>query len=59
MKKISWYIEFLSVEDINLCYSRLAYLCNVNYKGISMFNSLIDLKKIQNILVELNPKLHM
>lgn len=53
MKKDSWYIEFLSVEDINLCYSRLSYLCNINYKGISMSNLTIDLRKIQNILAEL------
>ena len=53
MKEHSWYIEFLSVEDINLCYSRLAYLCNINYKGISMKNLTVDLNKIIKILIEL------
>lgn len=57
MKENSWYIEFLSVEDINICYSRLCYLCNVNYKGLSMMNSTIDLKKIILILLELKCKL--
>ena len=57
MKESSWYIEFLSVEDINLCYSRLAYLCNINYKGISMSNLTIDLNKVIKILFELKSKL--
>ena len=53
MKESSWYIEFLSVEDINICYSRLAYLCNINYRGLSMFNLTVDLRKVITILVEL------
>ena len=53
MKPSSWYIEFLSVEDINICYSRLSYLCNINYKGISMSNLTIDLHKVVNILLNL------
>jgi len=53
MKEKSWYIEFICSKNINVCYSRLAYLCNINYKGISMTNSKIDLKKVNNILLEL------
>ena len=53
MKDTAWYIEFLSIEDINICYSRLAYLCNINYKGISMSNLTIDLNKINEILITL------
>ena len=50
MKETSLYVEFLSVENVNLCYSRLSYLNNVNYKGISMYNSTVDLEKINQIL---------
>ena len=53
MKETSIYVEFLSVEDVNLCYSRLAYLNNINYKGISMSNSSVDLEKINKILSNL------
>lgn len=53
MKKNAWYIEFLSKEGINICYSRLAYLCDINYKGISMENLTIDLNKIENTLKDL------
>ena len=53
MKNDSWYIEFLPIECINVCYSRLAYLYNINYKGIAMKDFTIDLKKIENILNEL------
>ena len=53
MKNDSWYIEFLPIECINVCYSRLAYLYNINYKGIAMKDFTIDLKKIENILKEL------
>ena len=53
MKCDAWYIEFLSVEDINLCYSRLAYLCNVNYIGLSMMNNTIDTTKIINVFNEI------
>lgn len=53
MRENAWYIEFLSIQDINICYSRLAYLCNINYKGISMSNLTIDLKKIHNVLFQL------
>ena len=57
MKTSSWYIEFLSTEDINICYSRLAYLCNVNYIGLSMSNFSINLNKIIKVLIDLNTKL--
>ena len=53
MKKNSWYIEFLSKEDINICYSRLAYLCGINYKGILMKRYTIDLVKIETTLKDL------
>lgn len=53
MNENSLYIEFLSTTEINICYSRLAYLCNINYKGIPMKNNIIDLKIIKNILNEL------
>ena len=55
MKSDSWYIEFLSIEDINICYTRLAYMCNINYKGVSMSNLTIDLMNVINILKELKP----
>ena len=57
MKDTSWYIEFLSTEDINICYSRLAYLCNVNYIGLSMSNRTINLNKIIKVLIQLNTEL--
>ena len=50
MKETSLYVEFLPIKDVNLCYSRLAYLNNVNYKGISMYNSTVDLEKVNKIL---------
>lgn len=50
MNPDSWYIEFLSNEDINICYSRLAYFSNVNYKAILMKNFTVDLNKVENIL---------
>lgn len=49
LKKDSWYIEFLNKEDINICYSRLAYLLDINYIGLSIENSIIDIDKIKNI----------
>lgn len=55
MKNDSWYIEFLSIEDINLCFTRLAYMCNINYKGISMSNLTINFMDVVNILNELKP----
>lgn len=57
MKNSSWYIEFLSTEDINICYSRLAYLCNINYIGLSMSNLTINLNKIIYVLNQLNTEL--
>lgn len=53
MKKTSLYVEFLSVQNINLCYSRLAYLCGINYIGISMSNSKVDLNKIIQLLIKI------
>ena len=53
MRQNSWYIELLSNEDINVCYSRLAYFCNINYKGISFQNGSVDIHKIKNILNDL------
>ena len=50
MKPDSWYIEFLSKEDVNICYSRLAYFSDVNYIGLSMENLTIDMKKITETL---------
>lgn len=50
MKPKSWYVELLSNHEINICYSRIAYLCNINYIGISIKNSTVDVTKIQNIL---------
>lgn len=49
MQKGYHYIEMLSKEDINI-YSRLAYFCNINYKGISMEKNIIDLDKIKKAI---------
>lgn len=57
MKSTSWYIEFLSVEDINICFSKLAYFCNINYKGISMKNSTVDIEKLHVLLSDLLPQI--
>lgn len=57
MKEHAWYIELLPIEDINTCYTNLAHLCNINYKGISMSNMTVDLNKINNVLAELKTKL--
>ena len=48
MRKDSWYIELIS-QEINLCYSRLAYLLDINYIGLSLFNSLINIDNIKKI----------
>lgn len=48
LRKECWYIEFLN-KDINICYSRLAYLLDVNYIGINMENQVINIQKIKNI----------
>ena len=65
MREGSWFIEILSgnpirvnssiSSDINICYSRLSYLCSINYKGILMnSDSTIDLKKIEKVLKDLS-----
>jgi hypothetical protein len=49
MKKESWYIELLDDNDINICYSRLCYLLDINYYGLSMNNYIMDLEKLKDI----------
>ena len=34
-KEKTYFIEFLNEQDINICYSRLAHLLNINYFGIT------------------------
>ena len=50
MPKKSWYIEFLPVKNIQMCYTRLSYLLNINYIGISMKNMTIDIKNLNKKL---------
>lgn len=50
MQPDSWYIEFLSKEDINICFSRLAYFLNVNYKGLLMENSTVNLENMKIVV---------
>ena len=49
MNKNAYYIEFLN-SDINICYSRLAYLLDINYIGISSTNKISNLKNIYKML---------
>lgn len=50
MKPDSWYVELISNHNINVCYSRIAYFCNINYIGTTIKNAMVDVTKVQNIL---------
>ena len=52
LKKSAWYIEFFN-EDINVCYAKLAYLLKINYWGLDLNNGIIDIVKLNNLLLEL------
>lgn len=51
MKHGAEYIEFLD-EGLyfNLCYSRLAYWCNISYTGLPMNNDVIDIVALDEFL---------
>ena len=50
MRNDAWYVEFLDVDGINICYSRLAYLLDINYIGVPMKNFNVDIKEIKNLM---------
>ena len=54
LNKDATFIEFLDIENINLCYTRVAYFLNINYIAIPYKNKLINKEKINNILNKLN-----
>lgn len=50
MRKDALYVEFLDVNGINICYSRLAYLLDINYMGVPMKNFNVDIGEIKNLM---------
>lgn len=54
LNKDATFIEFLDIENINLCYTRLAYFLNVNYIAIPYKNKLINQEKINEILCKID-----
>ena len=54
LNKDATFIEFLDIENINLCYTRLAYFLNVNYIAIPYKNKLINEEKINEILCKID-----
>jgi hypothetical protein len=52
-KNTTCFIEFLNTSDINLCYTRIAYLLNIEYFGITY-----DLSEGVNIKRDLIPTLN-
>lgn len=54
MNPNTYFIEFINSNDINICYSRLAYFSNINYIGISMNNNNANVNNLINTLYNLN-----
>lgn len=49
MKPDSYYIEFLDLHNMNVCYMRLAYMRNISYIGIDMVNGIVNLNTLQSM----------
>lgn len=47
MKPESYYVEFLDVENMNVCYMRLAHMLNVHYIGVDMTQNYVNMNALQ------------